>query len=114
MTRQSLTAGAIAALLLTSAAEAATITNFDNKDVKIQIVEGNARQDIILTSGKVVQGVCQKGCILRLNDNENDEYELDGSESVSIEEGFLYDDGVEVDRAQQTSGASGPASPPAK
>lgn len=94
MTVWSLSVSAIAALLLTSAAQAATIANRDNKDVKVRIVVGNARQDIILQPGKVVEGVCQKGCILRLDDNENDEYELDGSRSVSIEEGFLYDDGV--------------------
>jgi hypothetical protein len=40
----------------------------------------------------VIGGVCQKSCIIRLNDNVNDEYELDGSESVSVEAGFLYYD----------------------
>ena len=34
-----------------------------------------------------------KGCVIRLSDSENDEYELEGSEIVSIEDGYLYYDG---------------------
>ena len=92
MTNQVLTVCAIAALLMTSAASAATITNRGDKEVKLTITEGSSRQDEVLPSGKVVDGVCQKGCIIRLNDNANDEYELDGSESVSVEEGLIYFD----------------------
>ncbi|HVZ04514.1 hypothetical protein [Hyphomicrobium sp.] len=77
---------------MTSAASAATITNRSDKAVKITITEGSSRQNEVLPSGKVIAGVCQKGCIIRLNDNAKDEYELDGSESVSVEGGFLYYD----------------------
>lgn len=92
MTLKAFTAGMIAALLMTSAASAVTVTNRDAKDVKVTIIEGEARQDQVLAAGKVIEGVCQKGCIIRLNDSENDEYELEGSEAVSVEEGFLYYD----------------------
>ena len=92
MTNQVLPVCAIAALLMTSAASAATITNRGDTEVKLTITEGSSRQDEVLPSGKVVDGVCQKGCIIRLNDNANDEYELEGSESVSVEGGFLYYD----------------------
>lgn len=85
-----LTVRAIAALLMTSAASAATITNRSDRDVKITITEGTSRQDEVLPKGKVIDGVCRKGCIIRLNDNDKDEYELEGSESVSVEGGFLY------------------------
>ena len=40
-----------------------------------------------------LDGVCLKGCVIRLSDSENDEYELEGSEVVSIEDGYLYYDG---------------------
>ena len=99
-------AGMIAALLMTSAATAVTVTNRDDKDVKVTIIEGEARQDNVLGAGKVVDGVCQKGCIIRLNDSAGDEYELEGSEVVSIDAGFLYYDGSEVDRASENDGAS--------
>lgn len=85
-------AGMIAALLMTSAASAVTVTNRDVKEIKLRIIEGDARQEQVLPPGKVLEGVCQKGCIIRLNDSDNDEYELEGSETVSVEEGFLYYD----------------------
>jgi hypothetical protein len=100
-------AGMIAALLLTSTAEAVTITNRDDKEVKLTIIEGDARQDQTLSSGKVLDGVCQKGCIVRLNDSDNDEYELEGSEAVSVEEGFLYYDSPLEEGAPQ-GGSTGP------
>lgn len=106
-------AGMIAALLMTSAATAVTVTNRDDKDVKVTIIEGEARQDNVLGAGKVVDGVCQKGCIVRLNDSENDEYELEGSEAVSVEEGFLYFDTPLQDGAPQ-AGSAVPAGDKAK
>ena len=91
---------------MTSAASAATITNRGDKEVKLTITEGSSRQDEVLPSGKVVDGVCQKGCIIRLNDNANDEYELEGSESVSVEGGFLYYDSPENEGAPPAGSAS--------
>ena len=84
---------------MTSAAVAATVTNRDDKEVKLLVIEGDERQEHVLSAGKVLDGVCQKGCIIRLNDSESDEYELEGSESVSVEEGFLYYDSPESDGA---------------
>jgi hypothetical protein len=97
----------IAALLMTSAASAVTITNRGDKETKVSIIEGTARQDHVLATGKALDGVCQKGCIIRLNDSENDEYELEGSEVVSVEEGFLYYDGPDAGGAP--SGGTPPA-----
>ncbi len=101
---RALATSTIAALLMTSAADAVTITNRGDKETKVSVIEGTARQDQVLASGKVLDGVCQKGCIIRLNDSENDEYELDGSEVVSVEEGFLYYDGPEAGNAPSNGG----------
>ncbi len=95
---------------MTSAASAVTVTNRGDTEVKLQIVEGDGRQEQALAAGKVLEGVCQKGCIIRLNDSEKDEYELDGSENVSVEEGVLYFDGQEATGAPpsgSTSSANG-------
>ncbi len=89
---QVITASAIAVLLTTSAVSAATIANRGDREVKLTITEGSSRQDEVLPIGKVIDGVCQKSCIIRLNDNANDEYELNGSESVLVEQGLLYFD----------------------
>lgn len=101
-----LSIGTIAALLLTSAADAATIANHDDKATKLTVIEGPAREDRVLDPGKEIAGICRKGCIIRLNGKVNDEYELDGSERVSIEDGFLYYDGSATEGAPATSGST--------
>jgi hypothetical protein len=100
-------AGAIAVLLMTSAVSAATITNRGDEEVKLTITEDSSPQDAVLPVGKVIGGVCQKSCIIRLNDNANNEYELDGSESVSVEGGFLYYDSPANGVAPPVGSASG-------
>jgi hypothetical protein len=101
-----LTASAIAVLLMTSAASAATIANRGDNEVKLTITQGSSHQDEVLPLGKVIDGVCQKSCIIRLNDSVNAEYELEGSESVSVEEGFLYYDSPEKGLAPPAGSAS--------
>jgi hypothetical protein len=92
---------------MTSAASAATIANRGDNEVKLTITEGSSHQDELLPLGKVIGGVCQKGCIIRLNDDANAEYELEGSESVSVEGGFLYYDSPGNGGAPSTGSASG-------
>jgi hypothetical protein len=111
---KALATSTIAALLMTSAASAVTITNHGDKEMKVSVVEGSAKQDHLLAIGKVLDGVCQKGCIIRLNDSENDEYELEGSEFVSVEEGFLYYDGPDARGAPPTGGSTPAGSEPKK
>lgn len=70
-----------------------SITNRDTKDHKITIViEGQGNQDQVLKPEQAVEQVCDKGCILRLNDSEDDEYQLEANDVVSIEDGYLYYD----------------------
>jgi hypothetical protein len=88
--------GVIAAAYCAEAAAAVSVTNRDGHDHKVTIIEEDKKQDHTLKPSAVLEGICQKGCIIRLNDSENDEYELEGTEVVSIEEGYLYYDGPEV------------------
>ena len=70
-----------------------SITNRDTKDHKITIIiEGAANQDQVLQPAQVIEQVCDKGCVLRLNDSEDDEYQLEAEDVVSIEDGYLYYD----------------------
>lgn len=105
-----LSVGTVAALPLTSAAQAATVVNRDETAAKVTVIDGITREDHLLGPGKTLDGVCQKGCIIRLNDSEKDEYELDGSERVTVEDGFLYFDGSTAEAAPQGGGERrGPA-----
>ena len=103
----------LAALLWTSTAQAVSVTNRDDRDVKLTVIEGEAKQDHILKPSQELKEVCQKGCVIRLNDSESDEYELEGTEVVSIEEGYLYYDGPDAP-SEPGSGAAGQPSEPEK
>ena len=89
-------AGAIAAAYCAEATAAVSLTNRDDRDHKVRIIEDDKQQEHSLRPSAALDGVCQKGCIVRLNDSENDEYELEGTEVVSIEDGYLYYDGPET------------------
>ena len=111
----------LALALASSGANAAvSITNRDDKEHKLTIIEdeGKTKADHALKAGGQLDGVCKTGCVVRLNDSEEDEYELEGTETVSIEEGFLYYEGGDAP-ADAGPGAPGaapaaPTAPPAK
>jgi hypothetical protein len=84
--------GAILLLSSSTAAHAVTITNRDDQDHKVTVVEGETRTDHVLKPQQVLAGVCLKGCTIHINDDEEEEYQLEGEDVVSIEEGALYYD----------------------
>jgi hypothetical protein len=99
--------------LAAAPSQAATVTNRDAKDYKLTVLEGDKSQSHTLKPSSVLQDVCPKGCIVRLNDSENDEYELEGTEIVSIEDGYLYYDVPDAvpGAPPAGSGAAGAAAP---
>jgi hypothetical protein len=85
-----------AALTWSNAALALTVINRDDHDHKITIVEGSRSQDHVLKPEAQIENVCLKGCVVRLNDSDEEEYELEGNEVVFIEDGNLYYDGPDA------------------
>ena len=79
--------GVILLLLSSTAAHAVSITNRDEHDHKVTIIEGDTKTDHVLKPSQVLTGVCVKGCTIRLNDDEDDEYQLEANDVVSIEDG---------------------------
>ena len=105
---------AIAVFLLSPLAHASSLTNRDDKDYKVTIIEGKATNDQVLKPSAALEGICLKGCVVRLNDSENDDYELQGSDVVSIEDGHLYYDGSPPSAASKAGEAVQPSKPGAK
>jgi hypothetical protein len=105
-------------LAVPAASATVTVTNRDDKEHKLTVIEedGAKKTDHTLKANQVLEGICAKGCVIRLNDSEEDEYELEGHETVSIEEGFLYYDSPETPEPPPGGqpGAGAPAAPPAK
>lgn len=103
---------ASAALLLSSAAQAVSITNRDDVDQKVTIIEGTAKTEHVLKPNTVLEGICQQGCVVRLNDKvDDDPYELEGSDVISIDGGEFWQDNVAEPEAS-SSGAEGQTSRP--
>jgi hypothetical protein len=102
------------ALIWSPIAYASSIKNRDSNDHKVSVVEGNATNVHILRPSASLEGVCPKGCVIRLNDSEKDEYELKGSEVVSIEDGYLYYDGPPASAVPKAGDADQPSEPSAK
>jgi hypothetical protein len=90
-----LSAVMLAGLILPGRAAAATISNHDVNDQTITIVEGDASTDNVLKPQQILDKVCLKGCVVRLNGNADDEYEIAPEDVVTIEDGFMYYDGPE-------------------
>jgi hypothetical protein len=111
MSTMAVAASLFAALIWVPAAYASSLTNRDDKDCKVTIIEGKAAKTEVLKPSAVLQGICAKGCVVRLNDSENDEYELDGSEVVSIEDGYLYYDGPAAKAVPKADDAAQPGAP---
>ena len=69
------------------------------------------QKDHVLRPNAALEGICQKGCVIRLNDSDKDEYELQGSEVMSIEDGYLYDDGPPASAVPKADDAGQPFLP---
>lgn len=90
-----LAAAVIAMSGFAAAATTASVANRDDRDHKITIIEGDESKDHTLKPNQMLEGICPKGCVLRLNDSEDDEYQLEPNDIVSIEDGYLYYDNQE-------------------
>jgi hypothetical protein len=104
-------AATVTAALWVPGACASSIINRDDKDWKVTVIEGKTTKDHVLAPSAALEGICQKGCVVRLNDNEKDEYELTGSETVSIEDGYLYYDGPPASAVPKVDDADRPFRP---
>ena len=82
-------------------AEALQITNRDATEHKLVVTENGAAKDVILKPSQKLDGFCLKGCTVKTADGE--EYDFDGTEVVSIEEGLMFLD---------EGGATGPGGEP--
>lgn len=101
----------VTALLFSSAAIAASITNRDGRDHKVIVIEGEAQTEHVLKPNGALGGICLKGCLIRLDDRSDDPFELEGSEVTSIEEGQLYND-EPAEPVEPSSGTTGQLSRP--
>jgi hypothetical protein len=124
MTRSVYVLTCLAALVAASQAEALQLTNRDTAEHKIALTEPAGTQEVLIKPSQVIDGICKTGCTMKMADGE--EYEFDGNEVVSIEEGLMFLDepaegnsagssGTDEDADAEKSGnaAESPAGSPA-
>lgn len=97
----------------TFASAAVSLVNRDDKDHKLTVIEdsGAKSSDHVLKPSQLLEGICTSGCVVRLNDSEEDEYQLEVGDRVSIEDGYLYYE--EPENTQQGAAGDGASKPPA-
>ena len=88
---------AAAAIAASSPAKALKITNHDATVQKMTINENNGSREQTLAPSESIDGFCNGGCSIKMDGGE--EYEFDGNEIVSIEEGLMF-----LDEPAQGSG----------
>ncbi len=71
-------------------AEALTISNADPAPHTITVTVGSDSKELTVPADKEVDAACADGCKVKLENGE--EYDLKGSEAVSIEDGVIFVD----------------------
>jgi hypothetical protein len=97
-----------------STALGASISNRDERDYTVTIIEGEAKADHALKPAQTLSDVCLKGCTMRLNGSADDLYLLAGSDAVSIEDGTVFYDQPETPPADTTTPSAGSKRPKRK
>lgn len=92
----------LAALAAASQAQALQLTNRDTAEHKIALTEPSGAQEVVIKPSQVIDGLCKAGCTMKMSDGE--EYEFDGNEVVSIEEGLMFLDEPAEGTGAATSG----------
>ncbi len=99
----------IGIVLGVTAAHGASISNRDERDYTVTIIEGEAKADHALKPAQTLSDVCLKGCTIRVNGKEDDEYRLTGGDVVSIEDGTVFYDAPETPEDSGALNAKGKA-----
>ena len=75
-------------------AAALQITNRDTTNHTLIVAEpdgGGAQQELEASPSEIIDDICLMGCTITMPDGQ--EYEFEGNEIVSIEEGLIFMDG---------------------
>ncbi len=82
-------------LLTASPSAASSLTNREQAAVTIKIIEGAERSEHTLDVNQRLDGICLEGCVVDIVGREDSSYVLEGTEDVSLEDGFLFYDGTQ-------------------
>jgi len=78
----------VLSVMAVSPAHALKLTNRDAIELTMTINENSSSRQQVVKPSETLEGICNSGCSIQIKDGE--EYEFDGSEVVSIEEGLMF------------------------
>lgn len=107
-----LAASGMLTVCIAPSVQAVTLTNRDVKPHSIEVMVKSSRRRHELPAGKSLAKFCEEGCIIRLNDSADNDYQLEGTERVSIEGGLVYYDGEVIKPKQGSEGTGNSAGQP--
>jgi len=81
-------------------AHAIELTNYDEDDKTITIIEGGEAAQAVIKAGSTVKDICIAGCVLQLGESDENQFEFKGNEIVSIEGNVVYDDSPESENSE--------------
>ena len=99
----------LAALLLAQGASAATLTNRDAMEHTVWVTSGGGDKNRTLKPNEAWADFCLEGCVIRLSEEKDVSYRLEGADRVSIEDGFIYYERENPGLPAQVSPAETPA-----
>jgi hypothetical protein len=78
----------VLSVMAVSPAHALKLTNRDATELMLTINENTSSRQQAVKPSETLEGICNGGCTIQIKDGE--EYEFDGNEIVSIEEGLMF------------------------
>ncbi|MFV0367417.1 MAG: hypothetical protein ACK5KM_03065 [Hyphomicrobiaceae bacterium] len=96
------------ALLLAQGASAATLTNRDATEHTVWVTSGGSDKNRTLEPNEAWSDFCPAGCVVRLREEKDVSYRLEGTERISIEDGFIYYERENTGLAPQVPPAEAP------
>ena len=89
---------AIMAIVIVDAADAQVLNNRDDVSRNVTVMAKSARRLVTVEPGKAITDFCPDGCIIRVDEDENRDFLIEGNERLSIENGLIYFDGEIVEK----------------
>jgi len=105
----------VAGFVFAHSASALTISNEDPDPHTITVTAGTDTKQITVEPDQQVDAVCAEGCTVTLDNDE--QYQMQGGETVSIEDGVIFVDaapGSDADDGADTDDSGDDAAPPAE
>lgn len=81
-------AGAGLASVSATEADALTLRNADQKPYSVTVTENGDPKKVEIKPEQSLTNICPKGCVVALENGE--QYEFEGTETVSIEDGAIF------------------------